>query len=189
MIIFFRKLDVCFLQLGVLLHGVQWVSVPALESEVLCSERSLSHPDIPLRIHIRLPSFVNSAISFKEIFLKIGSSLLYNVVLISAIQHKSAIGMHTSSPVLNLPPTARPLPTPLGHRRAPGWASWVIQERSARYLLYTWQCVCFPAALPIRPTFSLLCWVRKSVLYVCVSTPALQMGSSAPFFLDSIYVC
>ena len=46
-------------------------SVPALESEVLCSERSLSHPDIPLRIHIRLPSFVNSAISFKEIFLKI----------------------------------------------------------------------------------------------------------------------
>ena len=34
----------------------------------------------------------------------------------------------------------------------------------------------------IRPTASFLRCVHKSILYVCVSTPALQIGSLAPFF-------
>ena len=33
------------------------------------------------------------------------------------------------------------------------------------------------------------CCVHKSALYVCVSGPALQIGSSVPFFLDYTYMC
>ena len=39
------------------------------------------------------------------------------------------------------------------------------------------------------PTLSFHRYDHKSVLYVSVSIPALQIDSSAPGFLDSIYVC
>ena len=36
---------------------------------------------------------------------------------------------------------------------------------------------------PTLPFFPCVC---RAILYVCVSIPALQIGSSAPFFLDSM---
>ena len=44
-------------------------------------------------------------------------------------------------------------------------------------------------ALSTRPTLSFRRYDHKSVLYVSVSIPALQIDSSAPGFLVSIYVC
>ena len=39
-----------------------------------------------------------------------------------------------------------------------------------------------PMLLSIRPTLSFPACVHESVLYICFSTPALQIGSSVPFF-------
>ena len=42
-----------------------------------------------------------------------------------------------------------------------------------------------PQFVPLSPSPA----VSVSVLYICVSIPSLQIGSSVPFFLDSISVC
>ena len=49
------------------------------------------------------------------------------------------------------------------------------------------QYVCSNATLSIRPTLS-SCYVHKSGLYVCISTAALQISSSVPFF-KTPYIC
>jgi len=67
---------------------------------------------------------------------------------------------------------------------------WVITEHRAelpchtaapRSLPDTWQCST-SALLSVPPAPSPLPRVHKSVLSVCVSIPALQAGSSVPFF-------
>ena len=64
---------------------------------------------------------------FKILFL-IGGKLLYNVVLVSAIQQcESVMIMYIFSLPLE-PPSPSPLSTPLGHYRAPGWATFDIQQ-------------------------------------------------------------
>ena len=62
----------------------------------------------------------------------------------------------------------------------------------ARCLCYTWWHVCFTASLLICPSLSCCC-VHTSVLPGCVSTAALQIGSSRPFsrfhiFFTVIYI-
>ena len=44
------------------------------------------------------------------------------------------------------------------------------------------QSIYLNATFSVRPTFSLPRCVHKSVLYICVSIPSLQIGSSVPFF-------
>ena len=63
---------------------------------------------------------------------------------------------------------------------------------NARCLCYTWWHVCFTASLLICPSLSCCC-VHTSVLPGCVSTAALQIGSSRPFsrfhiFFTVIYI-
>ena len=44
--------------------------------------------------------------------------------------------------------------------------------------------------LSLHPSFALLPHVLKSILYIYLFIPALQVGLSVPFFfLDSIYMC
>ena len=50
------------------------------------------------------------------------------------------------------------------------------------HLFYIWKCIGFHATVSIHPTLSLPLCVHKSVLYVCVSIAALQIGSLAPYF-------
>ena len=64
-----------------------------------------------------------------------------------------------------------------GCHRALVWAPWVIEQIPTGYL-----CICFRATLFVRSTHSFPCCVRKSLLHVCISTAALQMNSSVPFF-------
>ena len=60
------------------------------------------------------------------------------------------------------------------HRVAKGGTR--LKQRSTQHI----QCLCVNATLSICPTLSYC--VYKSVLYVCISTPAKQIGSSLLFF-------
>ena len=58
-------------------------------------------------------------------------------------------------------------------------------SRSPPALFHSWECTYVPATLSVRPAIS--CppsppHVLKSILYVGVSIPVLQIGSSVPFF-------
>ena len=55
-------------------------------------------------------------------------------------------------------------------------------------LCCTWWCVHVRAALSAHPNLSFPCPVHTSLLYVCVSIPALKVGSSASFSWIP-YVC
>ena len=76
--------------------------------------------------------------------------------------------------------------TPLGCHKARGWLSCVIQQIPISYLFYTWYCVGFNVTLNSSP-FSFSSCVHKSVLYVSVSAPALQIRSSVLSSRDHIY--
>ena len=69
---------------------------------------------------------------FFKIYSLIGIKLLYNVVLITAIQQCNlAIIIPISPPSW----ASHPYPlTPLGHHRAPGWVPCVIQQLLSSYL-------------------------------------------------------
>ena len=55
-----------------------------------------------------------------------------------------------------------------------------LQHQSFQWT-FTYDNVCFSSTLSIRPILSFLHCVHRSVLYLCVSIPALQIGSSVPF--------
>ena len=78
---------------------------------------------------------------------------------------------------LSLPPIPLSHPAPLGHR-ARGGTPHAIQHFLNSQLSYTWQCIYFNSL----PTFSSPCYIHKSVLYIHVSIPDLQINSSVPFF-------
>ena len=93
--------------------------------------------------------------------------------------------MHTHVPIS--PPSYSLHPTPLGHAK---------HQADLPVL-----CCCFPPAnyftfgsvymsmlLSLCPSFPLPPRVLKSILFVYLFIPALQLGSSAPFFLDSVYI-
>ena len=88
---------------------------------------------------------------------------------------ESAISLHVSHPSWS-PLSPLPHPTSLGHYRAPSWASCHIHQVPTRHILYfAHSGLCMSMLLnsphPLR-----------SFRYVCVSIPALQIGSSVPFF-------
>ena len=83
---------------------------------------------------------------------------------------------------LPLEPPA-PHPTLLGCLRPRVWVPWVTQQIPTGCLFYVWYWKRFHATLSICPIlFSLPSHVCKSVLYVCVSIFALQIGSSVLSF-------
>ena len=87
------------------------------------------------------------------------------------------------------PPSWTVLPhhlVPLGHHRAPGWAPWAVQHLPSSCLVYTWWCLNVKATLSISATLSFPQRVHKFILYVCVSLPALQIGSSWPLCFQAI---
>ena len=78
-------------------------------------------------------------------------------------------------------------PPPPGHHRAPSWAPHVIWQLPSSHLVYMWQCMSVSAILPICPPLPIPpC--PMSILYSCISIPALQISSSLPFFLDATYM-
>ena len=91
-------------------------------------------------------------------------------VLVFAVQRESGIRVHISPPF---------------------WREWwagpcAAQLLPASCLCYTWECICVSATLSVCRTLSFPHCVHKSLLCVCVSTPALQVHQY--YFLESIYV-
>ena len=111
----------------------------------------------------------------------IGGYLLYYIVLVSAIyQHESAVGIYMSSPSR----TSLPPPTPSHPSR-------LSQSTGLTSLCPTVNFHCLSNFTCANMYVSMLLSqfippapspFHKSVLYVCISTAALQIGSSMPFF-------
>ena len=126
------------------------------------------------------PSFL---FSLTYLFL-IEVKLLHNVVLASAIhQHESAMGIHVSPPSFtSLPP---PLPShPSRLLQSPGLSS-LSHTANSHWLSVLHIVVYMLPCCSLHSPHSLLpppAHVHKSVLYVCVSTAALEIGSSIPCF-------
>ena len=96
--------------------------------------------------------------------------LLYNIVLVSAVQwSESATCIHISPPSWTSP---SPHPTLLGHHRARSWAPCAIQQLPASYPFYTRYCEYINPHFPVH--LSPLLHVHLSILHVCISIPALQ---------------
>ena len=114
------------------------------------------------------------------VFFLIGRWLLYKVVLVSAVhQHESAIGVHVPSP-LSLPPSSPPHPSRCSQSTDLGLPVPYSKLPPAMYLTYGNTCVSALLAQVTPPSLSHC--VHKSVIWVCISTAALQIGSSAPSF-------
>ena len=115
--------------------------------------------------------------SFKILFL-IEDKFHYNVVLVSVIhQHESAISVHMYSPSwTSLPP----------HSSCPSRLSQITKLGSLCYtaafhwLFHRQLCIYVNTTFSIRPTLSFPRCV-KFFLYICVSIPALQIGSCGGF--------
>ena len=77
---------------------------------------------------------------------------------------------------------------PLRSSQSPELSSLCLQQLPTGYLFYTWKRIYFNAPLSIHPTLAFPLCVYKSLLYICVSTPALQLGSLYCFSRFRIYV-
>ena len=71
-------------------------------------------------------------------------------------------------------------PTPLGHYRAPGWAPCVIQQLPISY--FTHGHVYMSMSLSQFIPSSCSRTMATSPFSMSVSSPALEIGSSVPFF-------
>ena len=110
-------------------------------------------------------------------FFLIEGGLLSNIGLISAIYQYELANRCTYVPsLLNLPPASHP-----SHPSRLSQSTWC--ELSASYtkfplaLFYVQSCICFRAALSIRPSSPTVSTILFSI---CVSTAGLQTGSSVP---------
>ena len=125
----------------------------------------------------------SNRIFIKSLFL-IERWLLYYVVLVSVVQqHASALSTYTHTHIYPPPPEPPPQPpiSPLSgiteHQAELPVLHSSFPLAILHMVVYIFQC-----CSSISPTLSLPRCVHKSILYVCVSIPALQIGSSIPFF-------
>ena len=92
--------------------------------------------------------------------------------------------------LFNFPPTSHSIPSLYVVTGPSFWVPWVMQKISAGWLsilhvvVYTFPCYSLHLSHCLIPPLH----VHKSVLLVCVSTAALQIGSSLPSF-QITYVC
>ena len=124
---------------------------------------------------------------FLLIYFLIGIKSLNNVVLVSALQHKSAIITHIPPPFRAALPS--PHPTPLGHRKPPGWAPCHAATSHQLSSLHMAVYICWRYFL--HPSHSLLpatCpQVHSLYLLRLHSFPANMFINT--IFLDSRYIC
>ena len=83
--------------------------------------------------------------------------------------------------LLNLPYTY-PLPATLSHHGALSWVPCAVQQLPTSSLLYTWRCIYINAALSVRSTLPSPVLCPKAHSLHLISIPAMQIGSSVPFF-------
>ena len=106
-------------------------------------------------------------------------------MLLSAVQHESAIRIHISPPSWPSPNSSHP--TALGHHGAPSWAPCTVRQLAASCLTHgsVYMSMLLSQSVPPSPSHPS---VHMFILYVCISIPALQLESST-IFLGSIHMC
>ena len=134
---------------------------------------------LQLTICIGYVKFAKAYIFLKIIF--IGVQLLYNIVLFSAAQQsESAICLHI--------PLFFGFPSRLGHHRALSKVPVLYSRFSLviyvihNILFMSQQCVYVNLNLPLHPAPTSSLGVHTCVLYICVSSSALQISLSISFF-------
>ena len=107
---------------------------------------------------------------------RVRGQLLYSIVIVSAVhQHEAAIAMDVFAPSL-VSPHLPPRPTPLGWHRASACDSLCHMAIPTGDVTYS--TVCFNTTHANHSTFSFPYCIQKSVLYICISFAALQIGWS-----------
>ena len=115
---------------------------------------------------------------FFKIYFLIGGKLLYNIVLVSAVQCKSA-DMIIIYPSPREPPSPPPHPTPLDLHREPGWATCVIKQLPTNNPFYRWLCIYVNATFSICPTLSLpLIFNVVNIVTMFLKVQILKMGTT-----------
>ena len=94
--------------------------------------------------------------------------------------------MCTHTPFLWKVPPSHPHALHLGHLSIK--LSSMGYTAASHWLFHPEGCLYVNATLSICPTLSFPPGVHKSILYLCTSTPALKIGSAAPFF-EIPYLC
>ena len=124
------------------------------------------------------------------IYFLLKDNCIYNIVFISAIyQHVSAIGIHMSPPSwTSFSPPTPSHPSRLSRR--PGLSSLSHTANShwpcvLHMVVYMFPCYSLHPFHPLLPTPSL---ISMSILYVCISIAALNIGASVPLSRFLIYV-
>ena len=103
--------------------------------------------------------------------------MLHNVVLVSLFYTTKWIGyVYTYIPsTLSLPPTPHPTPLVITKHQT---ELPVLYSSFPQLSVHTWQCVYVTHCSQFVPPSHF----HMSILYICVSIPPLQIGSSVPFF-------
>ena len=165
------------------LHGASWVLNDEIRHSVSYTWRAMleqfssSFGDFRIFPHhlkmLRLSCQVSKLHSFFFFNLFLIGGQLLSKVLVSAVQCESPIRISPPSQASHL--LSHPFRSSQQQAELPG-----IQQPSTSFYLhmvtYIFQCYSFT----IHPTISFPHCVHKSILYV--SNPALQIGSSVPFF-------
>ena len=119
----------------------------------------------------------------KDFFFKLEYDC-FAMLLVSTVQ-QSESDTHTHTYTHTYTPSLSQLPPIPSYHPSRSWQSpeqsSLGYTTASPYLFHTWLCI-MSVLLPIHPTLSLL-HVHKSILYVCIFIPTLQIGlSSDPFF-------
>ena len=120
--------------------------------------------------------------TLKFFFVLTGGKLLYNVVLVSAVQQcKSVIIIYIIS-LLSLPPLH-----PFHSSGEPGCAPGVIYQLLTSYLFYTRKCIFANATFSICPTLSLPHWVHS--LFSVSAPPFLPCTWVHQYHFSRFHIC
>ena len=119
--------------------------------------------------------------------------MLYNVVLVSAIQYKSAMSVYIYISLLcllcllSLIPTPHPSIPGIWVFRVPSWALCYMVTSPSLSVSHMLVCICQCCSLNLSHPLLQPCCVHKSILYICFySCPANR--PTRTIFLDSIYI-
>ena len=140
--------------------------------------------DVMLAMNFALCHLISNGLTFqKRIFFKLEYDC-FAMLLVSTVQ-QSESDTHTHTYTHTYTPSLSQLPPIPSYHPSRSWQSpeqsSLGYTTASPYLFHTWLCI-MSVLLPIHPTLSLL-HVHKSILYVCIFIPTLQIGlSSDPFF-------
>ena len=127
--------------------------------------------------HLRKYSYLETPLRFTSIFFCYWSMLAFQCCVSLCCIMKWIYYMRTCIlSLVSLLPTISPIQVTPEHLA-------VFSVLYSRFpLFYTQQYKYVNSSIPINPTFSFPHFVHTSVLYVCITIPTLEIGSSVPFF-------